>query len=105
MPSQSFSTPRTYRITSRCSTSSFAFSAAEHRALQAVDAGVIERVYTLTGNILRTKLGNRPNSGKTLWRLFNAGLFEDGPTMQIASRIYCKQVLTDAGRKALAESQ
>ena len=77
-------------------------TAAEKRALAAVDAGEVVRVYKSDRNILR---GPRGVGAATLWRLEGNKLISDGGPCWGHLERTCRQVLTDAGRKALADQE
>ena len=70
------------------------------KALGAVTLGEVVRVYRRDGNILRGPTGV---SALTLWRLSNARWIEDGKHATGALEKTCAQVLTKAGRDALAQ--
>lgn len=74
---------------------------AEFRALQAVDAGKVLRIYRTTGNILR---GPQGMSANTLWRLDQKGLIHDGDRSWGVGATYCVQCPTAAGRLTLDSS-
>ena len=67
---------------------------AELRALRAVAAGKVTRVYHAKGNILR---GPKGVSAGTLWRLDRKKLICDGPVTTGVINRTCQQVPTEAG--------
>jgi hypothetical protein len=67
---------------------------AEWRALEAVDAGRVWRMYRPEGSVLKAQ----GISSATLWRLAERGYFKDAYN----SGSHAVQVLTPAGRAALA---
>lgn len=73
----------------------------EVRALAAVAAGKVERVYRPKGHVLR---GERVSS-HILWHLDRRGFIADGPTTTGAGivELRCTQALTAAGLQALAQ--
>lgn len=70
----------------------------ERRALEAVHAGSVVRVYRSGGNILRGK----GVSSAALWRLDAAKMIEDGPNAWGELERTCRQRLTAAGIVALS---
>lgn len=76
-------------------------SAAEARALTAVEGGEVVRVLRARGNVLK---GPRDVTSSTLWRLDKRKLIADG-THTLHSAIMetrCVQVVTNEGQKELA---
>lgn len=71
---------------------------AQIRALRAVEAGQVVRIYRANGNILRGPAGV---GAATLWRLHNMKLIEDGSGAGDAVSGRYTQVLTKGGRAAL----
>jgi hypothetical protein len=78
------------------------FTLGERRALRAVQAGAVFRLYRSAGNVFRA-----PGiSTRALWRLDSAGYIKDGPECTGILERRCKQVLTPAALSALiAEAQ
>lgn len=74
---------------------------AARRALTAVEAGAVVRVYRSNGNILRGPKGTGANM---LWWLDHRGLIADGRDATGGLEKTCTQVLTKAGREALAQT-
>jgi len=71
---------------------------AQIRALQAVEAGTVKRVYRATGNVL---IGPTGVSSRTLWSL--AGLIRDGSIERGGLIPVYIQELTPLGRATLKE--
>lgn len=73
---------------------------AVRRALGAVVLGEVERVYRANGNVLR---GPKGVASTTLWRIARLGWIDDAKgSAGTHMEVKCKQVLTKAGREALA---
>lgn len=75
--------------------------ASDIKALKAVAAGGVTRVYKADRNVLKAK----GVSSRVLWRLDGLGLLTDGGPVWGCLERTCRQVLTDAGRAALAASE
>lgn len=69
---------------------------AQHRALEAVAAGTVVRIYRGEGNVLKGPPGI---SSRTLWQLAENGWMRD-----TGKSARAPQVLTDAGRLALSKA-
>lgn len=67
----------------------------ERRALRAVEAGDVVRVYRRNGNVFRPA-----GFARALWRLDKAGYIQDGPDYTEAVERTCKQILTKRGLAA-----
>lgn len=68
------------------------------KALRAVAAGRVERVYKAHGNVFKAAGTTSPT---TLWRCEEAGLIEDGPTISGGMEITVRMKLTAKGLEAL----
>ena len=73
---------------------------AARRALEAVEAGKVVRVYRRDRNILRGPKGTGAN---ILWWLDCRKLLKDGPDTAGCLEAVCTQILTQAGRDALGQ--
>jgi hypothetical protein len=78
-----------------------ALTLGEFRALRAVRAGRVIRLYRGNGNVFRAE----GVSKRALWQADKNGFIKDGPDCTGEMERRCKQILTPAGLDALMSAE